>query len=235
MGAVIRRFGPGPSGRWIANLMSESKAALEANDFARAARGFATLASVFDRRPDDRETAVPLMLSYLARAQWSADKPQKAMKTYERLATAGGLERQRGDVAFAWEAAARCAWDASDWKRGERYARAAIEANRRDGNVLGTAETMCLLGDTLWHAGRLKEAEIVLVDALGVLPPHDDDAYVSRFSAYESLAWVSLEAGDGVAAERWVAGLRRVIGGLDEAKWKSRERLEKLENALRAH
>lgn len=103
---------------------------MDAGELKQAARRYAQLVRLFERRPDldARGNAVPVTLDLLAIAQSWAGDHKGASRTYARLAQ---LRESRGEIAevgYASEGAARHALGRGKLQDAERYARSAIAA-----------------------------------------------------------------------------------------------------------
>jgi mRNA interferase MazF len=211
----VRQFLPQASPSWIANLMTESNAALDAGRFKEAARGYASLLRVFERHPEEREAGVPLMLSFLGRSQWDSGRPNKALRTYVRLAKLHESRGEEGKSEFAWESAARCALDCGKRAQAEEYAQQAVRAGRRQGDAVNLGRAMQVLATAIWQRNHAEEARLQLREALEVLASDEDSNWI-RYSCYESLVRIALAVHDTDDAQTWSRKLARLVDALPD-------------------
>lgn len=226
----MRAFLPRPSSRWVANLMAETKAANDAGRWKEAARGYATLARLFERHPELAKdgAVVPAMLNLLAIAHSRAGNPKQAVRTYVRLAMLYEKRGEDAEIEYAWEGAARYSLETRNFADGERFAQNAVAVARRHCDASELTRALRVLGLALLEQQRLKEAEAVLRESLEVIRTAEgEDADESRCASYEGLIRTARAAHDHDTAERWMEDLKVAAGRLSDPE--ARVRMERLQ------
>jgi tetratricopeptide (TPR) repeat protein len=197
--------------RNIASLLTDAKAAFESGRWKQAAKRYAQLADIFSRQPHlGGEETILAMLWFLASAQLKAGQRRRAIESYVRLA---GFRERRGDIAdveLGWEAAARESLAAGNPRDAERFARRAVEAARRHGDVSQLGRALLVLGLTLLEQTQFSDCEAALKESLRVLPLDGGDADLDRATTVDVLIRLALARGDGAEAAYWMRELRHI-------------------------